>query len=89
MVTRNSHSNRKLEGMHVCGLAGSNVVAAGRESCRKEMPRNLTRNKSRKRGALQTAELLFEKRTLVFSENTDDAALNLEIIRSYHDRRHL
>jgi hypothetical protein len=75
--------------MHVCGLAGSNVEAAGRESCRKEMPRNLTRNNSPKGGVLQTIELRFKKRTLVFSENTDDAALNLEVIRSYHDRRHL
>jgi hypothetical protein len=75
--------------MHVCGLAGTNLVAAGREPCRKEMPRNLTRNNSPKRGALQTIELPFEKRTLVFSENTDDAALNLEVIRSYHDGCHL
>jgi hypothetical protein len=59
------------------------------ETWLKKMLWNRTRNDSWGEARFRRPKCGLDNRTLVFPENADDAALNFDVIRGYHDGRHL
>jgi hypothetical protein len=87
VATRNLHSNWKFRGVLASDLARSRFAAGAEEIARTKEPIQI-QNKSEKKDVFQLPEGPLGSWGSIFSEYADHTALNLEVVRSHHNRRH-